>query len=60
MTDEDDRIPFLGHTTQDGEKVVSRALEFGSVSSVIRGATSTDLQVGALGIFKMSDVKQIL
>lgn len=46
--------------TQDGEKVVSRALEFGSVSSVIRGATSTDLQVGALGIFKMSDVKQIL
>ena len=46
--------------TQGGESVVSRALEFGSVSSVIRGSTSTDLQVGSLGIFKMADVKQIL
>lgn len=46
--------------TDDGASVVSRPLQFAAVTSVIRGATSTDLQVGDLGIFKMSDIKQIL
>ncbi|PKO55760.1 MAG: flagellar biosynthesis protein FlgD, partial [Betaproteobacteria bacterium HGW-Betaproteobacteria-19] len=46
--------------TQGESNVVARTLEFGSVSSVIRGASSTDLQVGSLGIFKVADIKQIL
>lgn len=46
--------------TQADSAVVSRPLQFAAVTSVIRGATSTDLQVGDLGIFKMSDIKQIL
>lgn len=46
--------------TQNDKTVVSRPLQFAAVTSVIRGATSTDLQVGDLGIFKMSDIKQIL
>lgn len=45
---------------QGNDSVVSRALQFGAVTSVIRGASSTDLQVGDLGIFKMADIKQIL
>jgi len=44
----------------DGEEVKISTLEFGVVSSVIRGAKSTDLQVGNLGIFKLDDIKQIL
>jgi flagellar basal-body rod modification protein FlgD len=43
-----------------GEAVDARALEFGQVTGVIRGPKSTDLQVGALGIFKFNDIKQIL
>ncbi|QDF98162.1 flagellar biosynthesis protein FlgD [Azoarcus sp. DD4] len=46
--------------TQGDKTVVSRPLQFAAVTSVIRGASSTDLQVGDLGIFKMSDIKQIL
>lgn len=46
--------------TQGEDNVVARTLEFGSVSSVIRGPSSTDLQVGSLGIFKVADIKQIL
>tara|TARA_R110001583_G_scaffold31978_8_gene109416 strand:+ start:6990 stop:7664 length:675 start_codon:yes stop_codon:yes gene_type:complete len=46
--------------TQGENNVVARTLEFGSVSSVIRGPSSTDLQVGSLGIFKVADIKQIL
>jgi flagellar basal-body rod modification protein FlgD len=40
--------------------VTAEALQFGAVTSVLRGAKSTDLQVGDLGIFTMSDVKQIV
>lgn len=48
-------------TAVQGDKsVVSRPLQFAAVTSVIRGASSTDLQVGDLGIFKMSEIKQIL
>ncbi|MDR1424560.1 MAG: flagellar hook assembly protein FlgD [Azoarcus sp.] len=44
----------------DGAPVFVRPLEFGPVTSVIRGASGADLQVGALGIFKLDDIKQIL
>lgn len=44
----------------EGEKVTGRTLEFGPVTSVIRGAAGTDFQVGELGIFKYNDIKQIL
>lgn len=43
-----------------GEPVTSEALEFGAVTSVMRGPKSTDLQIGDLGIFKMSEIRQIL
>ena len=46
--------------TLEGEKVTGRTLEFGPVTSVIRGAAGTDFQVGTLGIFKYNDIKQIL
>ncbi|MHB8786283.1 MAG: flagellar hook assembly protein FlgD [Thauera sp.] len=46
--------------TMEGEKVTARTLEFGPVTSVIRGAAGTDFQVGSLGIFKYNDIKQIL
>ncbi len=46
--------------TMEGEKVTGRTLEFGPVTSVIRGAAGTDFQVGSLGIFKYNDIKQIL
>ncbi|MCL1824724.1 MAG: flagellar hook assembly protein FlgD [Betaproteobacteria bacterium] len=36
------------------------ALQFGPVTSVIRGPNGADLQVGGLGIFKLDDVKQVL
>ncbi|NMG17612.1 flagellar hook assembly protein FlgD [Aromatoleum bremense] len=44
-----------GDTTAAAE-----SLEFGAVSSVVRGPKSTDLQIGDLGIFKMSEIRQIL
>lgn len=50
----------LSATTLDGEKVTGRTLEFGAVSSVIRGPKGTDFQVGSLGVFKYDDIKQIL
>ena len=46
-------------TTGD-ETVAGDTLEFGAVSSVVRGPKSTDLQVGDLGIFTMSEIRQIL
>ena len=46
--------------TLDGEKVTGRSLEFGAVTSVIRGPKGTDFQVGTLGVFKYDDIKQIL
>ena len=46
--------------TLEGEKVTGRTLEFGPVTSVIRGAAGIDFQVGSLGIFKYDDIKQIL
>ena len=44
----------------NGALVNARPLEFGPVTSVVRGATGSDLQVGTLGIFKLDDIKQIL
>ena len=44
----------------NGAVVNARPLEFGPVTSVVRGANGADLQVGALGIFKLEDIKQIL
>jgi flagellar basal-body rod modification protein FlgD len=44
----------------NGEKVQGRPLEFGGVTGIIRGPQSTDVQVGALGVFKLEDIKQIL
>ena len=46
--------------TMEGEKVTGRTLEFGPVTSVIRGAAGTDFQVGTLGIFPSNDTNQIL
>lgn len=46
--------------TAAGEKVAGRTLQFGAVTSVIRGPSGTDLQVGELGVFKFDDIKQIL
>ncbi len=46
--------------TLQGEKVTGRTLEFGPVSSVIKGPSGTDFQVGSLGVFKFADIKQIL
>jgi flagellar basal-body rod modification protein FlgD len=43
-----------------GNAISARTLEFGPVTSVIRSASGSDLQIGALGIFKLSDIKQIL
>jgi flagellar basal-body rod modification protein FlgD len=41
-------------------KVGARTLELGMVSSVVRTSDGVSLNVGALGAFKMSDVRQIL
>ncbi|MDR1662193.1 MAG: flagellar hook assembly protein FlgD [Azoarcus sp.] len=46
--------------SMNGAPVTARTLEFGLVTSVIRGAIGADLQVGSLGIFKLDDIKQIL
>lgn len=46
--------------TRGDEKVSVTALELGQVSSVIRGPKSVDLQVGALGIFQLDEIHQIL
>lgn len=42
------------------EAVAGRTLQFGPVTSIVRGAGGTDLQVGDLGVFKVADVRQIL
>ena len=44
----------------DGASVPAGTLEFGLVTSLIRGSGSADLQVGTLGIFKLDDIRQIL
>jgi hypothetical protein len=41
-------------------QVGAKALELGMVSSVARMNDGISLNVGALGAFKMSDVRQIL
>lgn len=46
--------------TLGDEAVGGRTLQFGPVTSIVRGASGTDLQVGDLGVFKVDDVKQIL
>ncbi|MCL1861443.1 MAG: flagellar hook assembly protein FlgD [Proteobacteria bacterium] len=46
--------------SQDGASVGVSALQFGPVTSVIRGSNGADLQVGGLGIFKLDDIKQVL
>ena len=42
------------------DAVAARSLEWGVVSSVARTGDSVSLNVGALGMFKMSDVREIL
>lgn len=46
--------------TAKDAKVTASSLQLGVVSSVVRGVSSTDLEVGSLGIFKMSEIMQIL
>lgn len=41
-------------------KVGATPLQLGVVSSVVRGASGVDLEVGALGIFQMNDIMQII
>lgn len=56
-----DGVYKLNVSAVSGEdKVTGRSLEFGPVTSVIRGVTGSDLQVGDLGVFKLDDIKQIL
>ncbi|MBV6477120.1 MAG: Basal-body rod modification protein FlgD [Rhodocyclaceae bacterium] len=48
-------------SAQRGEaKVGARTLEMGMVSSIARTNDSISLNVGALGVFRMSDIRQIL
>lgn len=42
------------------ETLSAEMLQLGAVTSVVRGPKSTDLQIGDLGIFKMSEVRQIV
>lgn len=42
------------------DKVAGRSLQFGGVSSIVRGPQGSDLQVGDLGVFKLDDIRQIL
>ncbi|MDR2925154.1 MAG: flagellar hook assembly protein FlgD [Azoarcus sp.] len=44
----------------DGKPVAVGPLEFGPVTSVVRGPNGADLQVGSLGIFKLDDIRQVL
>ncbi|ENO89523.1 MULTISPECIES: flagellar hook assembly protein FlgD [Thauera] len=46
--------------TRGDDKVEGRTLQFGAVTSIVRGTKGTDLQVGDLGLFKLDDIKQIL
>jgi len=46
--------------TRGGDAVTAKALELGIVSSVARTTQGVSLNLGALGMFKMSDVIQIL
>lgn len=56
-----DGIYTLSLSATLGEEAVGgRTLQFGPVTSIVRGASGTDLQVGDLGVFKVDDVKQIL
>jgi flagellar basal-body rod modification protein FlgD len=56
-----DGVYKLSVTAVAGEdKVSGRSLQFGPVTSVIRGVSGSDLQVGELGVFKLDDIKQIL
>ncbi|MCL2589915.1 MAG: flagellar hook assembly protein FlgD [Betaproteobacteria bacterium] len=43
-----------------GSSVTVNPLQFGPVTSVVRGSFGADLQVGGLGIYKLDDIKQIL
>ena len=45
---------------KNGAAVTVRPLQFGPVTGVVRGSNGADLQVGALGIFKLDDIRQIL
>jgi flagellar basal-body rod modification protein FlgD len=56
-----DGIYSLSLSARLGDEAVGgRTLQFGPVTSIVRGASGTDLQVGDLGVFKVDDVKQIL
>ncbi|OYD53384.1 flagellar biosynthesis protein FlgD [Thauera propionica] len=56
-----DGIYSLSLSARLGEEAVGgRTLQFGPVTSIVRGASGTDLQVGDLGVFKVDDIKQIL
>ena len=56
----DGRYTMSAVAIVDGKEQKAETLEFGVVSSVIKGPKSTDLQVGNLGIFKFDDIRQIL
>lgn len=56
-----DGIYSLSLSARLGDEAVGgRTLQFGPVTSIVRGASGTDLQVGDLGVFKVDDIKQIL
>ena len=48
------------NATQGGTAVSASSLQLGTVTSVIRNGNTAELQVGGLGTFQMSDIKQIL
>ncbi|MDR2015734.1 MAG: flagellar hook assembly protein FlgD [Azoarcus sp.] len=46
--------------SMNGAPVAVNPLQFGPVTSVVRGPNGADLQVGGLGIFRLDDIKQVL
>ena len=44
----------------DGEKVTAQTLEQGTVTSITRGTAGVAAEVGSLGMFGMSEIRQIL
>jgi flagellar basal-body rod modification protein FlgD len=51
---------FSVAAAQNGQKVTATALQLGVVSSVSLGSKGATLDVGSLGSFSLSDVKQII
>ncbi len=56
----DGQYQFSVKAVRGGENVATQGLEMGVVSSVARTSQGASLNVGSLGMFKLSDVREIL